>query len=166
MATFTDDDIIDDEEGAQGGKGLRKQLETALSQNRQLQERLGAYEAEKVLAAKGWDLVKPEELKGVAPDQIEAHAEKLQNERLTLQETLLKAALAKFGIEEDALEDAVAEVVGRQSADTDGAAQVQRIRSLGRSDTRPVPSVNPDKLHGIDAIRAGLDQRARSTKRR
>lgn len=166
MATFTDD-LNDDGEGGQDGKGLRKQLEQALAANRQLQEQLSTFQAEKVLNEKGFTLVKPEELKGVAPDQIEATAQKLQAERATLQQELLKDALTKLGIEVDgdALEDVVAGAAPKNTETTTEADSASRIRGLGRQDTRPVPPINPDKLHGFDAIRAGIEQNAR-TKRR
>jgi hypothetical protein len=165
MATFTDD-LNDDGEGGQDGKGLRKQLEAALAANRQLQEQLSTFQAEKVLSDKGFTLVKPEELKGVAPDQIEAHAQKLQTERAALQQELLKDALTKLGIEVDgdALEDVVAGAAPKNTETTEADA-ASRIRGLGRQDTRPVTPINPDKLHGFDAIRAGIEQNARNKRR-
>lgn len=143
----------------QGGSGLRQQLEEALATNRTLTERLTTYEARDVLSGKGFDLVKPEELKGIALDQIEAKASELQQERQAMQEDLLRNVLEKQGYEGDALEEMVSEMVARKDAETEQAEATARVRGLPAG-TR-TPKIDPSKLEGFDAIRASFDQPAK-----
>ena len=64
MAEIVDE--TDDDETTP--KGLRSKLEAALEANRKLQNEVNQHRAKETLAAKGFDLVKPEDLVDVKPD--------------------------------------------------------------------------------------------------
>lgn len=154
MATFTFEDEEIDEGEQQSGGALRKQLEETLKINRQLAARLAKADAVTLLADKGFTYVKPEDLEGVDPDKIEATAAKIQEERQALREEVLRDVLAGQGLEGDELTDRIADMAGTRDEDADAA---DRIRTVGRSEARSVPTINPEKLHGFDAIKAGIE---------
>lgn len=144
-----------DEEDESSAKGLRAQLEQALSTNRQLADENSTMKTEKVLTAKGFSLVKPEDLKGVAAADVEAKAKTIQEEREKLQSDLLRAALQSRGIEGDDLEDMLSEMV-TTSPEDETVEATKRVRSLSGVESRPAPRVDMTKLHGEQAIEAAL----------
>lgn len=150
----------DEDLGGQSGGQLRAKLEEALQTNKALAEENTLYKARDVLTEKGFDLVKAEDLKGVAPDKIEEHASKLQQDRKTLQENLLRDALSKQGFEGDELDAALQRMVGEQTQASEEAEATRRVREAGSVQGSPVPRVNPEKLHGYDAIRAAMEKPA------
>jgi phosphopantothenoylcysteine synthetase/decarboxylase len=150
-ATATEDDL-----SQLSGGALREKLEEAIKQNRELQTEVTSHRAKDVLEAKGYDLVKPEDLSGVSADKLEARAKEIQAEREALQTELLTKALEKQGFAGKELDEILAEAVGQREAATPTAQAISRARSLGTGGD-PVPEVNAEKLHGFDAVRAGLE---------
>lgn len=151
MPTSLDDLDENDEQGGEDAKGLRKQLEAVLAQNRTLT-------IEKVLREHELPLVKAEDLAGVKDlDKIEERAKAIQTERVQLQETLVRDIFRRKGIEGDDLEAMVKEFVGTQppTADEDAEA-LERARALRSSTSGPAPLVNPENVHGRDAIAMGV----------
>ena len=140
------------------GRGLRSKLEEALGQNRQMSERLAELEAREVLQANGFDLVKPEDLKGIPAAEVKTRAEKIQQERVQLQDELLRKALERQGYKGEELEDAMQDLARNRAQSKGGSEVLARARSLGEGGEM-ITDVNPEKVHGYDAIRAGLEAR-------
>lgn len=160
---FDDEDI--DETGG-GGKGLRSQLERTIATNQVLTEELSSYKAKDFLAESGFSLVKPEDLKGVDASQFEEHAAKVHEDRRALQEDLLRDVLRKQGLAGDDLDDALEQMIAENvTPSTREAEATQRARALGSAEATPIPKVDVSKVHGFDAIAAGLDQNARKRAR-
>lgn len=153
----------EDENGQETGGQLRQKLEAALSTNRKIEDELQAFRAKELLSEKGLDLVKPEDLKGVDPSNLESRASEIQTERRALQENLLRQALAKQGLEGEALDELVGELVGQKTTNTEDAETVGRMRQVGGIG-EVLPRVDPSKVQGYDAIRAGIEANARKTK--
>lgn len=151
MSTSTDEDF-----SQMTGGALRERLEESIRQGRQMQTELTAYRAKDVLAEKGFDLVKPEDLKDVTPEKIEARAQEIQAERETLQQELLTKALEKQGFKGDELDEMVQAAVAQRDASQSKAEAVGRVRSLGNGGT-PIPDVDPEKLHGFDAMKFAIE---------
>lgn len=149
-------EVIDEIDEQATPQDLRSKLEAALKENRKLQSDVNQFRAKETLAAKGFDLVKPEDLNGVKPDEIEARAEQIQNERKQLQQDLLRDALKKQGYDGEALDEMLSGFAADKSAETTEAEQVAQARALGHAAGKPAPLVDTSKLHGLDAIRAGL----------
>lgn len=156
----TDDDL----DGQDGGT-LRKKLEDALAVNKRQSTELSTYKAKEFLVEKGLDLVKAEDLNGVAPDKFEEHATKVQQDRLAQQQELLRDALVKRGYEGEDLEEALAEVVSDNTKATAEADATRRIRAAGSAQAAPIPRVDTSKLTGFDAIRAGVEKNAKQRTR-
>lgn len=158
-------DIDDDDEGGQSGGKLRQKLESVLRENGDLKGEVSRYKARDVLTEKGFTLVKPEDLDGVAASDIEAKAQTIQQERQKQQEDLLRDALGRKGYEGDELEEMLADMIDDTTKGTEEADQSRRVRSLGRVESKPVPRVDPSRVHGYDAIKAGIEQNARKRRR-
>jgi|SRR5579884_2612469 len=148
----------DDLEQVPAGR-LRQMYEEAISQNRELAEKVTLYSAKEVLVEKGFDLVKPEDLKGVEPTKFEERAAELQKEREAQANDLLRAALLKRGVDESEVDSMLSALAGEQQAQTETAQAAARIGSVGRIEGNVEPLVNPNQLHGYDAILAGLAQK-------
>lgn len=133
--------LIDDQgneldlDKADGGT-LRRKLEEAIAQNRDLEREAATFRAEKAIEAHGSDLVKPEDLMGVSKDGLEAKVQELHEQRLDTQKETVRTVLAKRGLEGDELEAAVEEFLG------------------GDSDGSPVPAGDAfDDLDGLGGAR-------------
>lgn len=90
---------------ADGGT-LRKKLEEALKENQTLAQENTTFKAQAAIEANGLSLVKPEDLEGVALDEIETKAKELQVQKEAAQLETVKSILASRGLEGDALESA------------------------------------------------------------
>lgn len=153
---FSEDEQSAGGEGGQsdGGK-LRAQLEAALKSNKELQGKLSTYEVREFLGGKKLDLVKAEELAGVEPTKWEETATRIQTERTELQQTLLRQGLAQKGFSEEDIESIVSGVV-TSPTEVEEAKATDRVRQVGGLAATPPLPVDPSKLHGLEAIRAGL----------
>lgn len=133
---------IDEIESTQGGSGLRRKLEETIGENRQLAEKVFSYEANEVIAAKGFSLVKPEDLVGA--ENLEARAQELQEARETERLNVVRDLLAQKGLEGEELDSAVAEFVSApkssEGSATDAAAELSSLRGK-----RP-PVVRPEQM--------------------
>ena len=143
------------------GSGLRRKLEDAVASNRKLEDALRAERSARIVAEKGLSLVKPEDLEGVDLDKLEERATQIHNERHAQQSELLRKALESKGFEGDQIEDMVQEALGQASTETPEAQALARARSLGSVDSRPVPLVDTENVHGEDAIRAHFEKEER-----
>lgn len=157
---FTEDEF-ENESGS--GSKLREKLEETLSTNKELMKELAFYKAKDVINAKGFNLVKPEDLEGVALDKLEERAEALQAERQDLQKSLVQDIFKKQGLEGEELEAAVQAFIGGEvtpptGESTEAAETVERVRSLQGIDSLPAATTPPSQLHGIQAIEYGLAQ--------
>lgn len=110
-----DETRLDEIEKEQGGKGLRAILEEALAENRNLTQENTSFRASKVLEENGLDLVKPEDLAGVAADEMETKAQELQEQRQQERLETVKAVLADKGLEGDDLDAAVQNLLDREA---------------------------------------------------
>lgn len=145
---------------SESGKGLRKRLTAVLDENRELRKEVVTSKAAALIASKGYDLVEVKDLAEDTPiDQIEAKLESLQKDRTDILAKGLRLQFAKQGVAEDEIEAQVTDfLAGRVTSDTPDpeAEQFERVRELAGIAGTPVPMVNTSKLHGGDAIRAGL----------
>lgn len=158
MANLTEH-LSEDEDGQEGqadGGKLRRKLEKALEDNRKLAERVRTHEVKQVLTEKGFDLVTPDDLSGVDLDEIEAKAAEIQERNQKLQGDLLRKALQAKGFEGEDLDEMVESIAGAKTAEQADEDATKRAQSLGRVDSTTSPRVDPSKLHGIDAISAGI----------
>ena len=151
-------EVIDTEELPTDGKGLRAKLEEALAEKRELQAELAALRAREVVREKGLDLVKPDDLKGVALDQLEQRAVELQQERERQQRELVRAALTRKGLSGTALDEAVEAFLAGDSAAEGGDGEQDVAGVAARVGGAPVRADQSD-LHGVAAIEAALSGR-------
>lgn len=148
------------------GGALRKKLEESLATNKALAVSLAEMKAKDVVREKGYTLVKPEDLKGVSADQIEAKAEALHNERRGLQADLAKDLLRKQGVKDEELDQAVEDFLSGSApvlkTDADQVAErLDAVRSIGQQSGTPVSQTPPSQLTGRAAIEHGLRQAAK-----
>ena len=142
------------------GHGLRGRLERELREKRNLEAQIVSMKAKEILAENGFDLVKPEDLKGAKLEELESKAKALQDDRLNTARAVVRNRLERQGLEGDDLEAAVDEFFGgeapktREQFDDEDAAAGRRARTLPVGN--PAPRGDPDRLHGFDAIAAGL----------
>lgn len=136
-------------------KDLRAKLEEALASNASLTEKLSVHEVKGVLEAKGYHLVRPEDLRGVPLQEVESKAEAIQKDRLEMQQQLTVDALTKLGIDPAEIERLTTESAQRDQEPPE-AEQLRRVRGLGRLGGEPAHGVDTTKLHGLNAIRAGM----------
>ena len=140
------------------GSTLRTKLEEALAENRRLSERLVTLEAEKVIEAHGKGLVKPEDLKGVRPDQLEARVKELAEQRLEERKSVVREILEAQGLTGEELDAAVEDfLAGRGSTREAEPEPEDEGPSLGELSQLPGsrPKVKP-KLPPMDDPMANL----------
>lgn len=154
MSVYDDDDDVDE-----SGSTLRRRLEETLDRNKALTTELTGLKAKSLIEEHGHRLVKPEDLDGVEPDQMADRAQALQEERQTQQVDLARDMLAQRGLAGDELEAAVADFLSPSSGqDTAAFGRVKETSAVGGNAAR---LVNPDALHGLDAIEFALQQRSK-----
>jgi hypothetical protein len=152
----------DDQDEQESGSSLRKKLEEALGTNKKLASELASVKAREVITTKGLDLVEPDDLAGVSLDDLEERAQQLQEQRLGVVRRYMERQLASQGLDGEDLSAAVeAALSGSPGADAEGGdaeemERFARVRQLGSVGGTPVPAQNLDKLHGYEAIEAGL----------
>lgn len=169
--TLTDDQGNElDLDKADGGT-LRKKLEEALAENRRLSEAIVTAKAEKAISEHGKGLVKTEDLKGVAPDEVEAKVKEIAERRLQERRDVIRDVLqARDGLEGDELEAAVDEFLGGGSGDQGGEVDAEPdlndLSSLGgeRPALRPKLPPMDDPFGNLESYFA--EQESRSRRRR
>lgn len=149
------------------GRGLRAKLEETLAENRTLRQQNVSLLAEKVITSKGFDLVKADDLKGVALDKVEAEAARLQAERADQLRSIAESRFKAQGLQGDQLTRAVDEFV----AGTGGAPATQQPvdadaygRARGIGGGTPTPIVSGEGMSAAQKLRMGLEQQQRKRK--
>lgn len=144
---------LDEVEQREGGKGLRRILEDAIAETREVRKENVRLRSRDVIQEQGLSLVKPEDLEGVSSDELVERAQAVQEERLSAQKDLARDVFARKGLEGEELDKAVEEFIAAPEGADDA---YQRVRSVASAGGTVVPVVDSTKLHGIDAIKAGL----------
>lgn len=145
----------DDDSATESGGQLRKKLEDALKSNSALTSQLAGFQAEKLVAEKGFTLVKPEDLKGVELDKLEERATALQAERTELQANLLRDAFKRQGYEGESLDRQLAVALGTAESGQ-AAAGLSTGRQLGSVGGTVVPQIDERQLTPLGKIEAGI----------
>lgn len=152
--------MSDELDGLDGG-GLRKKLEETLKRNRELEGLVSTYAAENTIRSESLDLVKPEDLSGVPPEEIVSKAKELQEQRFAERRSTVIDVLRKTGISEvdleaqaDAMLQGDLQVAAQEQVDSEAWSRVLGVSQGGA----PAPLVNQQELHGSDAIAYGLAQ--------
>jgi hypothetical protein len=144
------------------GGELRKRLEDALGENRELKGLVSGYAAGEAIRAEGFDLVKPEDLVDVPPGEINAKAKEIQESRFAERRSTVIDVLRNTGVAEADLEgqaDAMLQGQMQTAAQGQSADTAAWSRALGMSQGgAPAPQTNQAELHGNDAIAYGLTQ--------
>lgn len=94
------------------GGFLRTKLEEALEENKDLSKQISTARATTAISEHGYSLVKPEDLAGVPPDQVEAKAKELQGQRIEARTQAVKSVLVERGLKDEELEAALEGVLG------------------------------------------------------
>lgn len=155
---------IDEVEKREGGKGLRRKLEEALKENRQLRGVAVSAEAAKVIGEKKLSLVKAEDLSGVELDQLEAKAVELQEQRIAERTEVIKGVFASKGLDGEDLDTAVEDFLGGSGEAAQEDSPWSAVHEASAADGKPAPAVDPSKLHGVQAIEFALAQQERKRK--
>lgn len=155
---------IDEVARKEGGKGLRKLLEEALKETGQLRSVAAGAEAQRVIGEKGYNLVKAEDLSGVAVDDIPTKAAELQEQRVTERTNVVRGVLAGKGLEGEELDAAVEDFLGGSDQAAQEDSPWGAVHESAAADGTPVPAVDPTKLHGVQAIEFALAQAERKRK--
>lgn len=145
-------------EGTETPQDLRTRLEAQIEANKGLTSALAAERTARVLASGTYALVKPEDLTGVPVDEIEAKVAALQAERHETQLGLIKDVLRRNGVPDDQLDQQATDMLAGTAAQV-APAPVSSGWGTALSAAQggePAPLVDASKLHGSDAIAAGL----------
>lgn len=94
------------------GGFLRTKLEEALEENKDLSKQISTARAITAIGEHGYSLVKPEDLGGVPPDQVEARAKELQEQRIESRTEAVKSVLVERGLKDEELKAALEGVLG------------------------------------------------------
>ena len=94
------------------GGFLRTKLEEALEENKDLAKQVSTARATTAISQHGYSLVKPEDLGGVPPDQVEARAKELQEQRIEARTEAVKSVLVERGLKDEELDAALEGVLG------------------------------------------------------
>lgn len=150
--------MTDQSQHLDGGQ-LRQMLEQTIEQNKTLTAQLASERAVNVITAQGFDLVKPEDLAGIAVGEIPAKAAELQQQRRDSQLTLLKDVLRRNGTPDDQLDQqAQAMMAGQAGTQQNTQQDAAWLRAMNMPAGAPSPLVDTTQLHGDDAIRYALEQ--------
>jgi hypothetical protein len=150
--TFLDDDDTDEQES---GSGLRKKLEAAIASNKKLTEQLSTLRVKDLIVEKGLKYVKPEELAGVALDEIEKRATDLEASRRVERASIAREVFVSQGLEGDDLEAAVADLVSGSSKEKSAEDEALERTSAARKVTgTPAPLVDTSGLTGQARLEA------------
>ncbi len=130
------------------GGFLRSKLEETLERNKELEQIATSAAAETAISEKGYGLVKPEDLVGVPPEQVETKAKALQEQRLEARTAAVRSVLVERGLKDEELEAALKGVLGdtgkpvKPSPDLDpgfaGLSKVGGVRPGAKDDAPPM----------------------------
>jgi hypothetical protein len=145
----------DDEEGDEDytPKGLRKKLEDTVGQLREMTGQLQLERATRIIAEKGFTLVKPEDLKGVSLEELEKKAEEVQAERNTTKLEVIKDVLRGRGVADENLDAEAAALLAPPQADDPVFAHGNVMSTPG---TPITGRADMETLHGRDKLEAAF----------
>jgi len=147
----------------ESGGQLRTKLETTLSENYTLREELAGLKAKDIIASEGYTHVKPEDLKGVALNELSAKAKELNEVKRDQLTELLTERFEAQGLQGSALEQAVNDLVNGRPATDPNASAYQRAQGAGGTGTPP-RIVNSENLGSREKMIEGLKQQGRTRK--
>ncbi|HKZ20288.1 MAG TPA: hypothetical protein VJQ57_09275 [Acidimicrobiia bacterium] len=137
-------------ESEESGGQLRKKLEAQIAKNKELTAELRKFAAKDLISAKGFKHVKPDDLVGVKPDDLEEKAAEIEEAKVKEQETILRNALVDRGIPEDEIEQRLADLTGDTNAQARQAAA--RVTELSRTPGTPVSRGEQQGVFGADRL--------------
>jgi len=143
------DDFEEDFEG-ESGSSLRRKLEEAYNDNRQLTTQLTGLTAKELIQEHGYGLVKVEDLLDTKLDEMAERAEQLQAERSGQQTDLARDMLAKRGLVGAELDKAVEDFLA--PAGTGDVSAHTRTREVAAIGGTAAPLRETSGLMGLDAI--------------
>lgn len=94
------------------GGFLRTKLEEAIEKNKDLEKQVTTSRAVEVIGENGYGLVEPGDLVGVPPEQVEAKAKELQEQRIGTRTEAIRSVLVERGLKDDELEATLEGVLG------------------------------------------------------
>ena len=147
------DDFEDDFEG-ESGSSLRRKLEEAYNDNRQLTTQLTGLTAKELIQEHGYGLVKVEDLLDTKLDEMAERAEQLQAERSGQQTDLARDMLAKRGLVGAELDKAGEDFLA--PAGTGDVSAHTRTREVAAIGGTAAPLRETSGLMGLDAIEHAL----------
>ena len=136
---------LESAETNESGGALREKLEATNSENRQLREALAAS------AVINFKHVTAEDLKDVAPGDLQTRAAALEAERTEQRHQVLNEELKARGLTDEQIE----KLAGPAPAAQSSPSPLEHIGNLGTPVVRPKPGAE-DGLHGPSRIRAAL----------
>ena len=147
------DDFEDDFEG-ESGSSLRRKLEEAYNDNRQLTTQLTGLTAKELSQEHGYGLVKVEDLLDTKLDEMAERAEQLQAERSGQQTDLARDMLAKRGLVGAELDKAVEDFLAPVgTGDVSAHTRTREVAAIGGT---AAPLRETSGLMGLDAIEHAL----------
>ena len=147
------DDFEDDFEG-ESGASLRRKLEEAYNDNRQLTTQLTGLTAKELIQEHGYGLVKVEDLLDTKLDEMAERAEQLQAERSGQQTDLARDMLAKRGLVGAELDKAVEDFLAPVgTGDVSAHTRTREVAAIGGT---AAPLRETSGLMGLDAIEHAL----------
>jgi len=94
------------------GGFLRTKLEEAIEKNKDLEQQVTTSRATTVIGKNSYGLVEPGDLVGVPPDQVEAKAKELQEQRIEARTDAIRSVLVERGLKDEELESTLQGVLG------------------------------------------------------
>lgn len=129
----------------ESGGALREKLEATNSENRVLREALAAS------AVINFKHVTAEDLKDVAPGDLQTRAAALEAERVAQRQAVLNEELKARGLSDDQ----IAKLAGPAPAAQPSPSPLEQIGNIGAPVARPAPG-SEDGLYGPSRIRAAF----------
>ena len=136
---------LESAETNESGGALREKLEATNSENRQLREALAAS------AVINFKHVTAEDLKDVAPGDLQTRAAALEAERTEQRQTVLNEELKARGLTDEQIE----KLAGPAPAAQSSPSPLEQIGNIGTPVVRPAPGAE-DGLYGPSRIRAAF----------
>ena len=131
------------EEGQESGGALRDKLEETNSENRALREALAAK------TVSGLKFVTADDLKDVAPGDLDDRAAALESERAEQRNSVLVEELKARGLDDEQIE----QLAGTPVSTATTPSSLEQIGNVGVPARRPAPG-SEEGLYGQDRIRA------------
>ena len=137
---------IDPEGSVESGGALREKLEESNADNKVLRDALAATAAER------YQFVTPEDLRDVAPGDLNDRAKAIESERTEQRQTVLNEELKARGLSDEQVGKIVGKLAGASSPPN---SALEQLGNIGDPVGRPKPGTQ-DGLYGPDRIRAAM----------